>query len=414
LVTDVYATDSFYRRLWDEAGVDPQKFRGLEDLHRLPTITKQELRALAAGIKRNPPRGERMIWHETSGSTGEPFELVRSWDEERFLTVVRNWVTRNLGGAARLRQARVRVPADFDWLDDRPLRLLNRLGLYRSRIFSCYDPPELIWEQLSAYAPDVIIGYPETMARLARYGLDAQLRDIRPQLVRVGGEVCTPLMQQQISEAFQAPVYQTYSTTEFNLVGWSCPKSQLFHLCDPTVLVEVLNEKGNPAAEGESGVLVATALHSRVMPFVRYTLGDRVVKGPSQCPCGEPFGTLRSIDGREIDRLRLSNGDTLHAYELLNILLESGAEGWMRQYQLVQEEPGYIEVRLWPLRAPDPGVLDALAARLEEKAEGTPIRIKLVDKMELDRSGKFHLSRCSVQSSKKSRNTPDDIPPKTS
>jgi phenylacetate-CoA ligase len=203
-------------------------------------------------------------------------------------------------------------------------------------------------------------------------------------------------MSQQISEAFQSPVYQTYATTEFNMVGWSCPQSGLFHLCDPTVLVEVLSDQGKPVAEGESGRMVVTALHSRVMPFVRFVLGDLVVKGPTPCPCGAPFGTLKSVDGREIDRLRLSNGDTLHAYVLLNILLESGAGGWIRQYQLIQDDPGVIEAHIWPLRPPDPGVLGALAARLEKETAGTAIRIKLVDRMDLDRNGKFHLCRCLV------------------
>jgi phenylacetate-CoA ligase len=397
LVKDVYASNPFYRRLWDEADFDILKFRGVEDLNRLPLVTKQQARALTTLLREKPPAKGRVIWHSTSGSSGEPFKLARSWHEERFLTVVRTLATGNLGLRAGFRQARIRVPADFDWLDDRPLRMLNRLGLYRSRIFSCYDPPELLWKQLSEYAPDVLLGYSETVARVARYGLDARLGDIHPQFVILGGEVCTPLMHRQISEAFQAPVYQTYATTEFNLVGWSCPQSGLFHLCDPTVLVEVLDERGKPVAEGESGVLVATALHSRVMPFVRFMLGDRVVKGPTPCPCGAPYGTLRIIEGREIDRLRLSNGDTLHAYELLNVLLEFGvAGGWMRQYQLVQDEPGVIEVQIWPLGSPGPGALEALAVRLEQKTAGTPVRIKLVDKMELDRNGKFQLCRCSV------------------
>jgi phenylacetate-CoA ligase len=396
LIQDVYSGNAFYRRLWDEAGFDPGKFQGVADLHRLPLINKQRARAMTSMLREKLPADKNVIWHSTSGTSGEPFTLARSWHEERFLTVVRTLVLRSLGFRARLRQARIRVPADFDWLKDRPLRLLNTLGFYRSRILSCFDPPEFLWQQVSDYVPDVLMGYSETVARVARYGLETRRSDIHPRFVLLGGELCTPLMSRHISEAFRAPVYQTYAATEFNLIGWSCPQSGLFHLCDPTVLVEVLDNQGNPVAEGETGVLVATALHSRVMPFIRYALGDRVVKGPTPCPCGAPFGTLKSIDGREIDHLRLKNGDMLHAFELLNILLEFGAGGWMRQYQLIQNEPGVIEARIWPLRAPDPGVLDALAARLEKAAKETPIRIKLVDRMDLDLNGKFHACRCLV------------------
>ncbi len=414
LVLDVYKSNAFYRHLWDEADFDPHKVQSIADLNRLPLVTKQQARALTAQTRANPPRGGRVIWHETSGSTGEPFGVARSWHEERFLTVIRYILLHSIGFGARRRQARIRVPADFDWLNDLPLRLLNRLGFFCSRIFSCYEAPEELWKQLRAYKPEVLMGYSETVARVARYGLEAGLRDIRPGFVLLGGELCTPLMRRQIAEVFQAPVYETYATTEFNLVGWTCPATGRLHICDPAVVVEVLDEEGKPVTEGERGRIVVTALHSRVMPFVRYVVGDCVVKGPTPCTCGAPYATLESVDGREIDRLQLNHGTSLHAYVLLNILLESGADGWMRQYQLIQNTSGLIEVHIWPRCDPKPGALESLAAQLEAQTAGTPIRIKLVDRMELDRNGKFHLCRCSVDGGEKSCNTPDDIRRETS
>jgi phenylacetate-CoA ligase len=413
LVKQVYATNSFYRRLWDEAGVDPRKFRGTEDLHRIPPVTKLQLRELAAITKRNPPSGERVIWFETSGSSGEPSLVAHTWSEARFLALIYTMAARGMGFRARYRQARITVPLDSEWIDDRPLRLLNRLGLFRSEIFSCYQTPEELYRQLSAYQPDLIMGYSETVARVARHGLESGLCAIRPKLVIVGGEVCTPMMRRQIADAFQAPVREIYASTEVNLIGWTCPQTGLLHLYDPAVLVEVLDGQGKPVADGETGTVVVTGLHTRLMPFVRFVLGDRVVKGPSPCTCGAPFGTLRSVNGREIDRLELRNGETLHAYELLEVLLEAGLK-WIRQYRLVQEEPGVIEAHVWPLRPPAQGEMAELEARLRKEARGAEIRIKLVDKMELDPSGKFRLSCCSVHANKKSRNTPDDIPPKTS
>ena len=396
LVRHVYSSNSFYRRLWDQAGFDPSRFKGREDLYRLPLVTKQQVRSLTALLREKPPAGcGRLIWHNTSGSSGEPFSLVRSWREERFLALIRMMAMHGIGFRPWHRRARVRVPADFDWLDDRPLRVLNKAGLYRGHIFSCYLPMDVLWKQISDYAPDALNGYSETVARVARYGLEAQLRDIRPKLVFVGGELCTPMMSRQMAEAFQAPVYQAYAATECNLIALSCERSRLLHICDPTVLVEVLDDGGKPVAEGESGTAVVTVLHSRVMPFVRYVLGDRVVRGPAPCSCGAPYGTLQSIDGREIDRLRLSNGETVHAYVLLNILLLSDTS-WIRQYQLLQDEPGFIDVHIWPMRTPEPEVLEYLRSKLQEMTAGTVIRMKLVDGMELDSGGKFRLCRCSL------------------
>ena len=66
---------------------------------------------------------------------------------------------------------------------------------------------------------------------------------------------------------------------------------------------------------------------------------------------------------------------------------------WMRQYQLVQDETGVIDARIWPLRNPSPEALALLKSRLEEKTAGTEVRVTLVDSMELSPSGKFRLCR---------------------
>jgi len=396
LIRDLYHGNEFYRRLWDEAGFKLNEFKGREDLAMLPLVTKQQIRNLGKTLLEKPPGGGRLVWHNTSGSSGENLKIARSWHEERFLAVVRKWALRSLGFRGRQRMGRIRVPAEFDWLSDLPLRVLNKLGYYRSRVISCFDEPELAWKNLSEYQPDSITGYPESVARIARYGLDSGLSDVRPEVVGVGGERCTPLMRRQISEAFQAPIYETYGSTEFDTIAWSCPKSDLLHIFDPKVIVEVLDQDGNPVAEGERGQAIATGFHSRIMPFVRYVLGDQVVKGPTPCTCGAPFGTLKSIDGREMVRLMLANGKSLHGFVLLDEVIE-GDTTWMRQYQLVQNEPGVIELRIAPLSRPDPDVLERLTSHLEKFTAGTVVQIKLVEEMELDQSGKFHLCKCNLK-----------------
>ncbi len=395
LVGDLYHGNEFYRRLWDEAGFRLEGFKGRENLAMLPLVTKQQIRDFAEMILAKPPGGIRLIRHNTSSSSGEHLKIMRSWHEERFLAVFRKWTLRKLGFRGRQRMARIRVPPEFDWVTDLPLRVLNKLGYYRSRVFSCFDEPELAWKNLSAYQPDVITGYPEAIARIARYGIDSGLSDLRPKLIGIGGELCTPLMRRQMSEAFRAPIHETYGSTEFDMIAWGCPKSDLLHICDSKLIVEVLDDEGNPVADGERGKVVVTALLLRTMPFVRYVLGDRVVKGPTPCECGAPYSTLKSIDGREMDRLQLTNGKSLHGFVLLDEVIGKGTD-WMRQYQLVQDEPGVIELRVAPRRNPDPDTLSHLTAHLEKFTEGTAVRIKLVEEMQLDKSGKFHLCICKL------------------
>jgi phenylacetate-CoA ligase len=395
LVKDVYSENEIYQNLWNEVDFRPQAFKGRQDLAMLPVATKQHIRGLARTIPDRSPGGMGWVRHRTSGTSGEPVEVVRSWYEERFLTVIRLWAMRSLGFRARFRQARIRIPTDYIWLYDRPLRMLNGMGLFRSRVFSCFDEPDVTWKQLNAYRPDVIMGYAEAVARVARYGIESGHCDMNPKLAVLAGDLCTPLMERQISQGFGVPVYQAYAATELNLIAWSCPSTSMLHICDPTVLFEVLDEDGNPVSEGEAGRAVVTALHSRVMPFIRFELGDRVIQGPTSCPCGAPYSTLKSVDGREMDRLKLLSGKELHAYLLIEEVLLDDIP-WLRQFQFVQNEPGVIELRIATLHTPDPADLELLSHQLEKFTEDTVVRITLVEEMTLDENGKFQLCKCSL------------------
>ncbi len=79
---------------------------------------------------------------------------------------------------------------------------------------------------------------------------------------------------------------------------------------------------GRPAAPGERGEVVLTALHSFAMPFIRFRLGDIVTKGDSHCACGQPFATIRSVQGRMFDYFPLPDGRLVHPYEIIAILSE--------------------------------------------------------------------------------------------
>jgi hypothetical protein len=96
-----------------------------------------------------------------------------------------------------------------------------------------------------------------------------------------------------------------------------------------------------------------------------------------------------------MDRLKLSNGKYLHAYVLLNKVIKEDIS-WIRQYQLVQDEPGAIELRIMPLHRPDAAIVEDLTRRLGEFTGGTAFRIELVEEMTLDENGKFRLCICNI------------------
>jgi phenylacetate-CoA ligase len=397
LVTHAYENVPYYRRLFDQHGVKPGDIRGAADLPRIPITSKRALQSLP--VEEIVARGidpTRLVTHRTSGSSGEPFTIRRTWFEERLLGLLRLRATHDLGQRLTDRTAAVvlaRPPHPRD--NQLPLRIFQSLGLYRKLQIDCLLPSEDILRALRDFRPDVLSGFAGVLARLAQTVSGDDCSVIRPRFVAVGGEVLTPLMRRHITEAFAAPVFNLYASHEFNVIAWECRETGELHTSDDSVIVEVLKD-GRLAAEGERGEVVGTNLHAWAMPFIRYRLDDIVVKGSETCRCGRPFSTIRTVQGRMIDYFLLPDGRALHPYEIVVPLIDIS---WIRQYQLVQEREDRVVLRVAPSFAPSSRQLasleEAVSARL---GQGVEFQVALVPEIQIEVNGKFWVSRSLVRS----------------
>jgi phenylacetate-CoA ligase len=379
----------FYRELYSRHGVRPEDIRGLEDLPRLPVALRHEMQdrpfeeLLARGFA-----PQKLIQRRTSGSTGYPFTTCRTWFEERLLHALR--LGQELRRGLRLTGRRVSLDVGHgDRMDGMGTRLVRRLGLLRRDSVSCLLPAADILARLSQYRPDTLTGYPDALAYVASEAGEEDRRRIRPRFISTGGESLTPDLRARIEERFGAPVHDVYGAHEFNLLAYECSRTGLYHVAEESVLLEVLNN-GRPAAPGETGEVVATALHSFAMPFLRYWTGDLAVRGPWRCPCGAPCATLEKIVGRVIDRFVLPDGSKLHPYHLLEPLVKEAP--WLRRYQLIQEAANHVVVKLQPLDgvAPRPEDLSRLRACLQAPlGEEVALEFQLVSELPPAGSGKF-------------------------
>jgi phenylacetate-CoA ligase len=397
IITHAYARVPYYRRLFDQAGVSPRHIRTVSDLDRIPVTSKSDLREvpldqlLAKGV--NP---STLIEHSTGGSTGEPFTVRRSWIEERILGDLRRRTLRLYGASS----GSLVVVATFHHRphrnDNRFLELvLNVFGRYRVQSIFCLESPESILRQFEALRPDVIGGYAGVLSRLARVITESGRPFRTPQFILSGGEVLTPGTAHRISAAFGAPVHDTYGAHEFSRIAWSCPVTGDYHCCDDGLIAEVLKD-GRVAAGNEEGELVGTALHSYVMPFIRYRLSDVVTKGREACSCGQPFSTLRRIQGRVVDYFTLPTGALLHPYEIAAALKDWGM-AWVGQYQLIQESLTRVVLKAVPLREPSADDLSAMKARAQAVVgDGVSFGIDVVDEIQLEEQGKFRVYRSLV------------------
>jgi phenylacetate-CoA ligase len=397
LIAHAYANVPYYRRLFERHGVEPGRVRTVADLARVPVTSRRDLqteplaRLLTRGV--DPTR---LIVHATSGSTGEPLQVRRTWPEERITSVFRLRAFRDFG--LRLRDTRVRflLPRGADarnW--EGPQKLVRALGFHRKVLLDRSLPLAEQVRRLSTLRADAITGTPGTLLRLATALAHERPGAVRPRVVISGGDVLTPAMRRAIAEAFGAPVYDMYGSYEFGIIAWECPRAGGLHVADDGLVLEVLRD-GRAAGPGESGEVVATQLHAYAAPFIRYRLGDVVTRGEIPCRCGAPFSTLLDVQGRRQDYLPLANGRLFMSREVTLLSLKH-SQSWVGQFQLTQERPDHVVLRIVPLAPPAPGAVAALAQATRERlGPGIGLEILLVPDLPLEADGKFRVARSLV------------------
>jgi phenylacetate-coenzyme A ligase PaaK-like adenylate-forming protein len=403
LIAHAYDAVPYYRALFERHRVRPDDIRTTADLTLVPMSTRREVQRASPGdLVARGVAPTRLIAYRTSGSTGEPLTVRRTWLEERLNSAFRLRAFRDFG--VRSRDMRVRlwvgggIVASHDWRNwDGLQRALRSLGLYRKAEVDYRIPDLELLDRLAALRPDVLVGSPSVLARTARAMTRERPGAIAPRLVISGGEVLLPLERSQISNGLRARVVDMYSSHELGLIGWECPRGAGLHVADDSVLLEVL-ANGRPAEPGEEGEVVATRLHAFAMPFIRYRTGDVATRGPAPCPCGAAFSTILTVQGRMIDHFDMPDGRLLHPNALVVHLLRDAAR-WVAQYQLTQETRGRIVLRIAPLVPPTPEEMAAIERHGRAAfGPGVDFQLLLVQEIPPESNEKFRISRSLVRS----------------
>lgn len=372
----------FQRDRMDAAGVDPARVVGVEDLRRLPVVSRREYGE--GGMERVVARWAdpgRLLDRSTSGSTGERMRVKRTWFEERFLNAFRWRALGEYGYRPWQRVAVVDFRAGVDPKDGQSWQVwAQRLGLFRRRVFDGVKDPAAAAAELARFDPEFLGGMTSAMARVADAAMERGCR-IRPRWITTGGELLTEPLSARLGQ-LGAPIRDLYGCNELNLIAWQCPKgASAYHVCDDAHVVEVLGADDRPVGAGEWGEVVVTGLFSYAMPLVRYRLGDSVMRGPDRCECGAPYSTLLAIRGRTIDTFELEGGALVHPWEILNAVRSD--LGWVRQFQLVQVSRRHLELRVVVRENPAWEVEERMSAAARAavmgKAEVTVVRVESLE-----------------------------------
>jgi len=343
VVFRAYHTVPYYKRRFDEAGVNPRDLRSAEDLLRFPLLAKRDVVEHASELVATGRDLLGATWDATGGSTGEPLRFLRSRRAWALGFANERRVWRWYGVHSGARQAYIwgsdrDVPPDQAH-DDWRARLLGvcRLNAFwiddaRSRRFA---------EILDRFQPEVIYGYAAALARFATWLRSSRYElSIQPRAIRATAEVLLPEHRALVEEHLRGPVYDFYGSREVGPIASESPARKGLHVFSDVTHVEILRADGTPCEPGEVGEVVVTKLHEFAMPFVRYRIGDRAAWAPRMVdPLG--FPRITAIEGRMGDFVRTVDGREIHGEFFTHLFY--GVPGVVR-FQVQQPRPDRLLV----------------------------------------------------------------------
>jgi len=369
---------AFYReRISPEAIAAP-------DLARMPILPRDDIPLLAASVKVLHPDADLLASGLTSGSTGNPvsFFYDSGHQASRF--------------AARARYLRENGWSPFRrslWIVSIAMQSPDRLftqsrWLFGIRFKSHLTDLEELADLLRARDPTFLYSYPVNLDGLAR--IFAARGERLPSLKKIfsGSEVLEDSQRARMRRVFGVEVADNYGSTEA-FMAWECPQGS-YHINAEHVIVEVVDEAGRPSAPGTLGRVLVTTLRNRLMPLIRYEIGDWAVAAESACRCGRTLPRIGAIGGRDINLFIDREGKPYTPWPLFRPLLK---REWIVQNQIAQRGLTDFVVRYVGERTMTPDDEAEFHKHFEEMLH-VPVTIAF-ERMETiprTRSGKFMMA----------------------
>lgn len=344
LLHHAYENVPYYRKVFDERGLKPKDIKSINDLRKLPYLTKDIIRKkLPDLIARNYPKS-KLHYVTTGGTTGIPAGLY--WekgftDPKEWGFVWRGWNWAGYRFGERKVVLRGNVINRFkngkrQWWEYNPID--NAL------ILSSFDMvdeilPEYL-EKINKFRPVVIQGYPSSLYILANFLKNHNLKIKNIKCVLTSSETLYPYQRAIIEKYLGAKIYDLYGNTERSALIMQCEK-QSYHIISEYGIVELIGKDENPInGEDERGEIVATGFNNFAMPFIRHRTNDIGVYGRQKCRCGRNYFLLKNIKGRIQEHFVDSTGS------LISFICSDDAlrniKDKINAYQYVQNEPGKV------------------------------------------------------------------------
>jgi len=402
----------FHRRLYENAGVEPSQIKSLDDIRRLPFMTREDWMDCQAasplfGDLITRPRDEAIRYHLTSGTSGrQPLRVLDSRKDWSWIAEM--WCYGFWGFGIR--------PSDTVFFAFSYGSFIGFWGAHYccEKIGSLVIPSgnmttENRVKQIVEMGATTVCATPTYALRMAQVaqGLGIDLaKDGKVDKLIASGEPVVPATKKMLEEMYGAKCGDTAGMTEIGTIMiFECSHQPGgTHIIEDHFIEEVLDpETLEPVPYGERGERVVTSFGRGFIPLIRYRTKDMVVKVPhSRCDCGRTGDIYEGgILGRT-DDMKVIRGTNVYPRAVEAIVREFTE---IEEFQIIlsrHEGKDEITVQVEPKPGSDeiwPGLENQLGKDLSDAHEGLRFNLQRMDTGELPR---FELKAKRLQDKRES------------
>ena len=331
-VQHVWDNVPYYRKKMEEKGVTPADIKSIDDLPKLPFLSKSDLRdAYPYGLCAKP-LSECVRIQSTSGTTGR---RVVAFYTQHDIDLWEDCCARALVAVGATNEDVCQVCYGYGLFTGGPG--LNggshRVGCLTLPMSSGNTERQL--QFMTDLGTTILCCTPSYAAYLGESAIEAGLRDqLKLKAGVFGAEAWTEEMRHDIEDKLGLKAYDIYGLTELSGPGVSfeCEEQAGMHINEDHFIAEIID----PVTEevlpyGQKGELVFTAITKEAFPMIRYRTRDICVLNPEPCSCGRTHIRMSKPMGRSDDML-IIRGVNVFPSQIETVLLNNGMPA---NYQII-------------------------------------------------------------------------------
>ncbi|MBR3268987.1 MAG: phenylacetate--CoA ligase [Oscillospiraceae bacterium] len=324
-VRHVYDNVPYYRNLMDEKGVKPEDIQSVDDLCKLPFLSKADLReAYPTGLLATP-LSECVRIHSTSGTTGK---RVVAYYTQNDVDLWEDCCARAITAAGGDENDVCQVAYGYGLFT-------GGAGLHGgSHKVGCLTLPmssgntERQIQFMRDLGATILCCTPSYAAYIGETLHDMGLTpdDIKLKAGIFGAEPWTEEMRRSIEKSLGIKAYDIFGLTEISGPGvaFECEEQTGMHINEDNFIPEIINpETGEVLPEGEVGELVFTSITKEAFPLLRYRTRDLCVLSRKKCSCGRTLIKMTKPMGRS-DDMMIIRGVNVFPSQIETVLIEQG------------------------------------------------------------------------------------------